>query len=80
MRGTKHLNPFFRLHEISEVLSSSQGLSNLLIFMGKVRSKDKTILHCSQGCKWGYSMEHNVNCLYYRACWDGMFFDLNCFV
>jgi len=32
IRGTKRLNPFFRLHETSEVLWSSPGLS---LFIGK---------------------------------------------
>jgi len=37
MRGTKRLNPFFRLHEASEVLSFIPGLS---IFMGEIRGMD----------------------------------------
>jgi len=35
MRGTKRLSPFFKLHEVSGVLSFSPGLL-LLLFMGKI--------------------------------------------
>jgi len=49
----------------------SSHVSLLLLFMDKIRGKDKTSLHCSQGCR--YSMEKNVNCWQHRACWAGMF-------
>jgi len=34
MRGTKRLNPFFRLHEANEVLSFSPGLFLVVVYMG----------------------------------------------
>jgi len=33
----------------------------LVTFLGEIRGKGKTSLHCSRGCR--YSMEQNVNCL-----------------
>jgi len=39
----------------------SAQVSLMLLFMGKIRGKDKTSLHCSQGCR--YLKEQNVSCL-----------------
>jgi len=57
MCGTKLLNAFSDYTRPVRYFCSTR-VYFLLLFMGKIRGKDKTSLHCGQGCR--YSMAQNA--------------------